>query len=560
MSQSSSAEDRLRELLRAEASGVVVAGEGLSKVQQRVARRRRRRAILLPGAALATAGALAAFFVLNGGSGSQRLVQTPATQGPTSNPSTTTSPAPPPAVTFTDPAIWPFTSQPQADAWKSDHGARAWAVDPLQVATHFVEDYLGLTGVVASGTGSHIPLSVGSRSVGTVDLVQVGTDGPWTVTTVGGTDLTITSPAADDAITSPTAVTGRITGVDENVRLRLLTSSGREISSAGASAGTAVPWQGSLPWSDTTWSTAGLVGTTVSAKDGSLTRLVAVPVRRATGSTVSGASFVALVDGHVSLYDASSGSRLSQLTYPPSPTVDTGAAWAGSTLAWVRSTPTGCADTLYRMDNGRISTVVPAGSVHLGTPQLSPSSGWLAWQQSDCSGTSREVVVSGGGAPARHLALAPGQTAEVLDVGEDGSVLLLGPDSSSSGSPSVLRFVPGGALDLSSSHVVVGASGCALRAAALDRGTVVAAEACGSQSRIVRAASSGSRTRTDAFLSDPGLLSAVTIRDTTVLVQTMSAGRAGPIGTYSNGAVTAVAQRDGCAISPGSGCLRQPDW
>jgi hypothetical protein len=41
-------------------------------------------------------------------------------------------------------------------------------------------------------------------------------------------------------------------------------------------------------------------------------------------------------------------------------------------LVWVRSRPTGCADSLNRSESGTTSTLVKAGPAHLGTPQLSP--------------------------------------------------------------------------------------------------------------------------------------------------------------------------------------------
>ena len=153
-------EDRLRDLLRNEASRVVPAGDGLAKIQQRLVRRRRRRGIFLPSAALAMAGVVSAFFVLVGSSGTQKLVQTPGTHRPSPSffcypplgegPCPTASPPPSsgqPIAPFDGPALWPFTSAEQAQAWTKDHGSRPWAADGVNVAQRFITDFLGLSAV-----------------------------------------------------------------------------------------------------------------------------------------------------------------------------------------------------------------------------------------------------------------------------------------------------------------------------------------------------------------------------------------------------------------------------
>lgn len=280
-----SAEDRLKEILRSEASTLVPAGDGLARIRERVVRRRRTRLLLVPVGALTAAGAVVAVLVLTGSSGTQQLQQNPI--GPATQPPSTqaTVPAVPPTKAavpaYTGPALWPFTSSAQGDAWKANHGAKPWAGDPLQVAQHFVSDFLHLTGISAVGTGATIDLRSQGRGVGMVRLVQISDGGPWTVVSVGGTDLTVTSPQPTQAISSPTAITGRVQGVDENVQLQLIGSAtARVLGSTTAPAGSAMPWQGSLSWSDQTWFTAAIVAITRSLKDGSVTRITAIAVKR----------------------------------------------------------------------------------------------------------------------------------------------------------------------------------------------------------------------------------------------------------------------------------------
>lgn len=279
-----SAEDRLREILHSEASTVVPAGDGLARIRERVARRRRLRLLLVPAGALTTAAAVVAVIALTSTEATQKLQQDPVipitqpttTAPPTTKPSPTVAP-----TTYTGPALWPFTSSAQTEAWKADHGNRPWAGNPTQVAQHFVADFLKLTDVSALGSGATIDLRSHGVDLGRVQLVQITEGGPWTVTGVGGSALTITSPTPMQAITSPTKVTGRVVGVDENVRLLLISSgTSMQLADTSAPAGGEIPWQGTLTWSNQTWFTGGIVGITRSSKDGSLTRITVVPVKR----------------------------------------------------------------------------------------------------------------------------------------------------------------------------------------------------------------------------------------------------------------------------------------
>jgi hypothetical protein len=274
------AEETLRDVLRSEADALVPRADGLSRIQARVAARRRARRWLLPSAALVAAALAGAVVLLAPGSRPRTQVLTPAGT-PTAEP--TASPAPLPADSYTGPAIWPLTSQAQAEQW--DLASTAWDLrDSKATAEHFVSDYLGLRGVTVTQSCVScevLGLEVAGRLVGEVTVAHYSLSGGthlFTVVGVAGTDLTVTSPGAGAAVVSPTTVTGRITGVDEHVDVRLLDETGAEIARGGAQAGAAVPWSATLTWRRSGWSHGALVGVTRSAKDGSVNRVVAVPV------------------------------------------------------------------------------------------------------------------------------------------------------------------------------------------------------------------------------------------------------------------------------------------
>jgi hypothetical protein len=274
-------EERLSALLREEAETVLPAGDGLARIQARLAARRRSRWLLLPGAAALTAGAVAAAFVLSGGGSGTTLTQTPTTHGPT--PATS-----PTAVgggldhAFENPALWPFTSAQQIAGWRSTY---PYANDKSALVQHYLQDVLSVSGFTLSKPCEScdvVDIAVAGHKVGQAALERFLLDGTqvWTISTIGETDLKLLAPGAGEAVSSPTTVTGRITGVDEHVNLALVTQAGATVATGGAQAGSAVPWTAQLSWTDNGWSHGAVVARTFSAKDGTLSRLTALPVMR----------------------------------------------------------------------------------------------------------------------------------------------------------------------------------------------------------------------------------------------------------------------------------------
>ena len=298
---SSTPEDRLAALMREQAETVVPVGDGLSRIQRRLAAKRKVRRVLLPSAALVTAAAVAAVFVLSDNDDGASLTQVPTSQGPTTEatttPSATATPSSSPSTTpsteatvagggldhaFENPALWPFTTAQQIAAWQTSY---PYAGDKLALVDHYLSDQLHLSGLTTSTTCQSCDVVVikdGATEVGEAALERYTVDGHrvYTIVTVGQTDLKISTPAYGDAVSSPTTVTGRVVGVDENVNLTLVTQAGKVIATAGAPAGSEMPWSGQLTWTAADWTWGGIVAKTFSAKDGSLRRLTAVPVMR----------------------------------------------------------------------------------------------------------------------------------------------------------------------------------------------------------------------------------------------------------------------------------------
>ncbi|HUR51279.1 MAG TPA: Gmad2 immunoglobulin-like domain-containing protein [Mycobacteriales bacterium] len=570
-----SAEDRLRDLLRSEADTIVPAGDGLARIRERIARRRRARFWLLPSAAVATAAAAGAFFLLapdDRRTATLTPAQTPSAL-PAPEPTASTSPVPVApddgGMPLTGAAIWPFTSQAQAASWTQDY---PYAGDGLEVGRHFVADFLGLKDleVVVPHCVSCDQLNVvqSGTTVGTITLTRFGTGFAsghgvhlYTVAGVGGLDLTITSPRAGDAITSPTSVTGRAGQPDENVQLRLLSQAGKELSTSGAPAGREIPWTGSLGWTDQQWSHGAVVGVTRSARDGAITRVVAVPVVHTTGATASGASFAGLVDGHVSLYDAATGKKLRQLTYPPQGKSDTAATWSQGTLAWVRTAgASACVNELDRLEGGTASKVASSTTARFGSPHLSDDGGRLGWVETPCRSGAPDLVLQARDGTTQRLRGPSGSTVDLLDVRDDGALLVLTNDLQPTG-PGTIGLLAPGSRSLSALRPLAASSGCTLASgAAFLSGAPVAFESCGEQVRLVRFASGGSRGSTDkAFTGEPP--TAVSATRGKLLVWLFGGDHVGPLATYRDGAFTTLVPNDGCASTTDlKGCVSAPDW
>ncbi|MER7112691.1 hypothetical protein [Streptomyces sp. NPDC000229] len=187
-----------------------------------------------------------------------------STPGP--NASATSGPegvAPVPGLGRLQP-IWPFTTLTQAQAWQRAYrsgGHQPWHLDAEQTALSFTRGYLGFTEIdrVTSrsvgathariGVGLSGPESSGTAAV--IHLVRYGTgrDAPWEVVGTDDTTFSLTKPAYGSVVRSPLAVGGRISGVDESIRVHVRQPSSKAPlgeSCCAPAGGFGQPWSSSV--------------------------------------------------------------------------------------------------------------------------------------------------------------------------------------------------------------------------------------------------------------------------------------------------------------------------
>lgn len=532
-------EDRLAALLREEADTLTPAGDGLTRIRARVARRRRLRWTLVPSAALGTAAAVVAAFVLTGSSHRSTLTVDP---GATPTPTVSSSPAPSPEPTSTNvydgPALTAYTSSSKDDVlrhWLASVGITATP------ATHDCESC------------DQVGVAVAGKVVGTASFARNdrGADRTYSLVSVTSEQLVVTSPTAGEAVASPQLVRGTVPGVDEHVALSLRDGTGHEVGTADTQAGGAQPWQASVAWTSTSWTDGALLAVTRSMKDGSINRLVAVPVRRGQAA----ATFAALVDGHVALLDATTGRVVRQLTYPPAGATDSFPAWNGSTLLWVRERPGGCSSELERLDGGAASNVVPATAQRtVANPAVSADGRTTGWVETDCSG-STSVVLNSGGGPQLRFDPSPGQAVRLDDVSDSGAALVL-----RGGAQAVL--LPTAATTWDDGVTLAVDQGCDVGSGAFDGETALLWAACGGSVRLLRySAVDGTRTSATTVTGISEAPERTAVRDGKVLVQLFGGDTVGQVALLDGSRLTTLVRNDGCtSVGEPKGCVRSPSW
>lgn len=556
------AEDRLREVLQREATTVQPVGDGLARIQDRVTARRRLRRWLWPAAVLVTTATVAALVLLlpDDPRGTEGLV-------PIGTPTATAEPttAPQPADSWKGPAFWPYSSA--ADVASAGTPVPDWVTDPVEVGQRLVRDVLSLdpavTVVPECVSCEVLILRVAGTSVGVVQLGHYSSEGRRVFTVVGitsGQDLTVTRPAAGESVSSPLVVTGRVQGVDENVLVRLVARDGSGLVQVGAPAGADQPWSATLTWTARDWESGAVVAVTRSPRDGSINRVVLVPVFRSTATT--SASFAGLVDGHVSLYDSTTGKQAKQLTFPAPGRSDSAATWSAGTLAWVRTSGgSACVNELDRLDAGKASTVASSTTVRYGWPQLDALAERLAWVETPCDGgDGGHVVLTVLGSEARRYAIPSGSVVQLLDVAEDGALLLLTNDREATG-PGIVGLLSTAADSLADLLPLEAAPSCNLASgAAFDGDSPAAFQTCEDGIQLLRFSPTGARESKDTSMSavSPQTIS---VRDGAVLVWLSGGDHNGEIARYADGRFTVLIPNTGCSSAGDlKGCVRAPDW
>ncbi|MEO3872076.1 hypothetical protein ABGB18_24950 [Nonomuraea sp. B12E4] len=162
--------------------------------------------------------------------------------------------------------LWPFSGPEEAAGWQRAHradGREAWRLDPARTALTFTRGYLGFTeidqAVKTVREGRHARVHVGATPeegsqplvAAVVHLVRYGSggDAPWEVVGTDDTSFSLTRPGYGAAVNSPLTVGGRITGVDESVRVQVRRPGTAEplgesccVSAGGENA----PWSGQV--------------------------------------------------------------------------------------------------------------------------------------------------------------------------------------------------------------------------------------------------------------------------------------------------------------------------
>jgi hypothetical protein len=159
--------------------------------------------------------------------------------------------------------LWPFANGQQVRAWEAGYrsgGHQPWHLSAPQTALSFTQGYLGYSGIdrVATTTinGRHARVAVGfltdAGRVGTVaviHLVRYGSDrfAPWEVVGTDDTTISLTTPPYGSRVGTRLVIGGRITGVDESIRVQVRQQPGALVGSfCCLSAG-----ERNQPWSTT---------------------------------------------------------------------------------------------------------------------------------------------------------------------------------------------------------------------------------------------------------------------------------------------------------------------
>lgn len=201
---------------------------------------RRTRTVLLVAVAVAAVLVAVGVYVFlsadtePGGTPATATTTTKEPAAPTTTPETTTTPV---ARPFQYQPLWPFADAEQAAEWQESHrsgGHSPWHLDAEATALAFTTGYLGFTEVDqvlatdVDGDEAHVTVgfTVPEATPGTaavLHLAKIGTgaDAPWEVVGTRDTTFSLTQPPYGTTVSSPITVGGRITGVDESIRVQV---------------------------------------------------------------------------------------------------------------------------------------------------------------------------------------------------------------------------------------------------------------------------------------------------------------------------------------------------
>jgi hypothetical protein len=348
-------EDLLRRALAAEADEVWPAGDGLARIQTRLAQRRRR---LWRWRGLAVA--MAAAVVAGGTVGGLALVS-----APTRPVATHVAHRSPKAVHAVHPRPAPLTLWPAS-------GGQPWQQDPSATASRFVLQVLRFPQLAAVTTASVGPqlaeIGIGTTlngpTVSTVSLVKVA--GDWFVTGATADELAVTSPPAGASAGGNLTIAGVDKWPNQAVNAEFVTAGTTVPIATGSTSRTFGPgtWSMSMPAPARTSVTPLVVwidrpGTVVPMQ------LVVVPVRLTgvAGVPTYPTYFAGVSDGRIGAYNSSDGSFLHYLTPAGQNDSDPQLYDSGSWLYYLTNAATvgqpSCSSELWRVYTQSGSTPQP---------------------------------------------------------------------------------------------------------------------------------------------------------------------------------------------------------
>ncbi len=357
-------ERRLREALASTAEAVQPGGDGLMRIQQRVAEGRGRDRWLRPALVLGSVVVVAAIAV--GGVAIARHGTGAAKVGPGHSPSPTPTINPVVSDGFPEQAFFPFSNAAEEASWEqqSAGGHSPWISDPGAVSESWVDNYLKFGAGVGAGTVS----ITGTSADVTMQRAIAGSEHPvaivhlvkfhhaWLVTGASSAqgDLVISSPAPGATGNSPLTVSGPGFGVDERANVEVRDAETPALlgqAKTGMFGGGTSQWSASVSFTPSDEGFGVVVVSIASPADGGLGEFTAQKVVFTTASPVAKtAGFYGVQGGVIERFDAGGA--------PAGPVAGSSAHGtvaevhqAGGTLYFTAGT-TDCPSTLYSLPAG----------------------------------------------------------------------------------------------------------------------------------------------------------------------------------------------------------------
>jgi len=416
------ADDRLRDILHAEAERVQTSPAAYDAIKTKFARSRRRSIWQRSMLATATAAAvlITSVVVVTRDDDSSLVVDPPAasesaTPATSPQPSPTDSVGPVPTADDYVNAVWPYNTWTEINAERKA-GPRPDTFDPRAAAESFIRAFLGEAawtfGKAREAEPRVVEVDV-SRSFGdSTPPVKVTTltlrahgdsdDGwPWLVTQALTPGIVITSPEHGSMVTSPLTMSGTVVGIHHSVHAQVRAPDGSSLGEAYEMAGESEPWSTAVSFNGEK-AVGSVTATLRSDRDGLPTSFTAVPVRRTFATKgpppapAPPETFVAVQGGRLALFRTTSGERVRYLTteQPGGGITEAQMAPDGATVYAVRGQGT-CAASIVAVSTTTQTerTVLSLTDAVPSNLSVSGDGKWLAYVRTKCAGEGDWSIV-----------------------------------------------------------------------------------------------------------------------------------------------------------------------